>query len=447
MVSYLIIGNSVGAVGAVEAIREVDQKGTLTIVSEEPYPVYSRPRISEYLAGESTLEEMSYRPPDFYDRNAVETILGQKAIQVDVNKKTVRLEDGREIPWEKLLLATGGIPFVPRMEGLDKEGIFTFTTLGDAQRLAAWLSPAHRQAVVIGGGLIGISASEALVKRGLEVTVVELKDWILNTILDEEAARLAERTLKDKGLRFLTGHTVQSILGKPDDPRLVGGVRLASGQEMPCDMLVTAIGVVPRTELAANTPIQVNRGIVVDDHMATSAAGVYACGDVAETFDFLYGTKRVIPIWPNAHIEGRIAGYNMAGREARYAGGVAMNSLNYFGLPIVSAGIYDPPQGDYETIIVRDPARNVYKKAVLKDDHLVGMILVGEIDKAGILMGLIRDQIKVEGFKEHLLAPDFGFIHFPAAMRAERRGQNGRSSGSPSLIAKGEALGPKTKEE
>ena len=434
MARYLIIGNSVGAVGAVEAIREVDRHGSLVIVSDEPHHVYSRPRISEYLAGKSTMVDMLYRPQDFYQANSIQSFLGRRAVAVDVGRKEVRLENGEELPWENLLLATGGIPFVPNIEGLERTGIFTFTTLGDAEGIARAL-PDTRRAVVIGGGLIGMSVTEALVKKGVEVAVVELKDWVLNTILDREAALVTQEALAEAGVRVLTGHTVQRILGRPDDDSSVGGVALASGEELPCDIVVVAIGVVPRIELATGTPVQVNRGIVVDRRMTTSVPNVYACGDVAEAFDFIYGINRVIPIWPNAYLGGRVAGYNMAGFETEYPGGVAMNSLKYFSLPIVSAGLFDPPDESYQVMRALDREKRLYKKLVLKDGLIAGMVFVGEIDRAGIVLGLMRDKIEVTSFQEALMAPDFGWVHLPGALRREKLSGNGRrpSRGTPVL--------------
>lgn len=435
MARYVIIGNSVGAVGAVEAIREVDRQGSLAIISDEPHHVYSRPRISEYLAGKSSMVDMLYRPQDFYQANNIQTYLGRKAVGIDVDRREVKLEGEEALPWEYLLLATGGVPFVPKMEGLDKAGIFTFTTLGDAQGIGSALARTGK-AVVIGGGLIGMSVTEALVKKGVEVTVIELKDWVLNTILDQEAALVTRDALAEAGVRVLTGHTVQRILGRPDDESRVGGVVLASGDELPCDMVVVAIGVVPRTELASGTPIKVNRGIVVDRRMTTSVPDVYACGDVAEAFDFIYGTNRVIPIWPNAYLGGRVAGYNMTGMETEYPGGVAMNSLKYFGLPIVSAGLYDPPDSSYQVMRVLDRQERLYKKLVLKDGTVVGMVFLGAIDKAGIVLGLMRDKTDVRSFQAALLAPDFGWAYLPAALRQEKLSGNGHGRG-PSVLSGG----------
>jgi NAD(P)H-nitrite reductase large subunit len=171
---YLIIGNSAGGIGAAEAIREVDKEGALAIISEEPYPTYSRPLISKYLTGERTLEEILFRPLDFYDQNDIVFLPGKKVNHLELAHQMAQLEDSEQITWEKLVLAVGGKPIFPKMKGSDKEGVFTFTSLDDAKAIAGFTDNA-RKAVVIGGGLIGISVTEALIKRGVEVSVVEMK--------------------------------------------------------------------------------------------------------------------------------------------------------------------------------------------------------------------------------------------------------------------------------
>ncbi len=411
---YLIIGNSAGGIGAVEAIREVDKEGSIIMISDEPYPSYSRPLISKYLTRERSLESMLFRPLEFYSQNNITSILGKKVRSLGLGDHTAELENGEHISWEKLLIASGGVPIVPKMEGAGKRGIFTFTTLDDAKAIDEFIENAHT-AVVIGGGLIGISVTEALKKRGVKVTVVEMKDRILNTILDEQASSIAEEALKRAGIRIITGHTVAEITGK----EWVRGVVLDSGEDIPCSMVVVAIGVSPRTELARGTEIKVNRGIAVDSHMATNYSDVYSCGDAAEAYDFVYCTNRLTPIWPNAYIGGRVAGYNMAGVKAEYPGGTGMNSLNYFGLDIAAAGIAVPPEGDgYE--LIHKQKDGIYQRIVLKDDLIVGIVFVGAIEKAGILFSLMRDRVKVSNFKKMLLSDNFGLISLPKELWQRR---------------------------
>jgi len=411
---YLIIGNSAGGIGAAEAIRQVDKEGALTIVSEEPYPAYSRPLISKYLARERTLEGILFRPLDFYEQNNILSLPGKKVTHLELDHQTAWLEDSEQIAWEKLLLAVGGNPIFPKMKGSDKRGVFTFANLDDAKAVDRFLDNV-RKAVVIGGGLIGISVTEALVKRGVDVTVVEMKERILNTILDQHASLMAEEVLKQAGVEIITGHTVVEINGT----ETVQGVTLDGGKTMPCDLVLVAIGVSPRPELALDAELKVNRGIVVDRHMATTHPGVYACGDVAEAYDFVSEDNRLTPMWPNAYIGGRIAGFNMAGIPTKYPGSTAINSLTYFGIDITSAGMPIAPNNDGYEVISKQES-NKYQKVILKGDLLMGMIFVGNIEKSGIIFGLMRDRVNVESFKQSLLADNFGLAFLPRALWQER---------------------------
>jgi NAD(P)H-nitrite reductase large subunit len=300
------------------------------------------------------------------------------------------------------------------MKGDDKKGVFTFTTLDDAKAIDSFLDSA-KKAVVIGGGLIGISVTEALVKRGIDVTVIEMKETILNTILDGQASLMAEEVLRQAGVTTVTGHTVAEITGKD----VVEGVILDSGDAILCDLVVVAIGVSPRSELALDAGIGTNRGIVVDRHMATNQPDVYSCGDVAEAYDFVYEQNRLSPIWPNAYIGGKVAGYNMAGVETEYPGGTAMNSLNYFGIAITSAGMPAPPSNERYEVITREEG-NIYQKVTLRGDFIVGMIFVGNIEKSGIVFGLMRDKVNVGNFKRSLLLDDFGLAFLPRALWQNR---------------------------
>jgi NAD(P)H-nitrite reductase large subunit len=410
---YLIIGNSAGGIGAAEAIREVNKIGPLALVSDEPYPAYSRPLISKYLTGERTLDGMLFRPAEFYNQNNIDYMLGRKIKSLELESHTAELDGGERIIWEKLLLAPGGVPIVPRIEGIGKEGVFTFTTLDDAKAIDEFLNNASK-AVVIGGGLIGISITEALAKRGVEVTVV-VRSRIMRAILDEQASSIAEETLRQSGVSIVTGHTVAKINGG----ETVRGVVLDDGGGIPCDLVVMAIGVSPRIELTLGTEIKVNRGIVVDRYMATSYPDVYSCGDAAEAYDFVYDTNRLTPIWFNAYLGGRIAGLNMAGIKTEYPGSTAMNSLNYFGLDIAAAGMVTPLDGNSYEVLGRQRDSG-YRKVVLKDDLVVGMVFVGDIEKSGIVFGLMRDRVNVGSFKQTLLADDFGLVSLPRELRQER---------------------------
>jgi NAD(P)H-nitrite reductase large subunit len=297
------------------------------------------------------------------------------------------------------------------MKGAERQGVFTFTTLDDAKAIDQFLNQLRNRtarAVVIGAGIIGAGVAEALVKRGVKVTLV-VRSRLMRAILDEEASALEETTLRRAGINLITGHTVAEINSYSGGA--VTSVILDDGRPIPCELVIVAAGIQPRTELVAEAGIKINRGIVVDRHMTTSHPDIYACGDVAEAYDIAYGECRLTPIWPNAYIGGRIAGFNMAGRQMEYPAGTAMNSLKYFGLDVVSAGIVNPPDDSYE--VLSQSHDSTYRKIILKDGLVVGMVFVGNIEKSGIVLNLLRNQIKVNGFKQALVAEDFSLSSLP----------------------------------
>jgi NAD(P)H-nitrite reductase large subunit len=417
MSKYVIVGASAAGIGAVEAIREVDPVGTITVISEELCPQYSRPMISDFVSGKANLEKIKCREDEFWQKNEVQALTGRTAVTLNLADKYIALDGGDRLNFEKLLIATGGKPFIPKMEGADKDGVFTFTTLSDAERLAAKLENAKR-AVVIGAGLIGVSVTEALVKRGLKVTLVELQDKILSLLLDPKGSDIVENVIKKAGVTVVTGQSVQRIIGKPENDSAVGGVILTKGEQMPCDLVIVAIGVVPRTELVAGTDVKLNRGIIVDNFMRTNVPDVYASGDVAEAYDFVLNQNRLLPLWPLAVLEGKIAGYNMSGKKTDYSGGTNMSALKYFGIPLISIGITNPKEdGTYEILVKHDPEKNLYKKIVLKDNVIVGITFVNDIERAGILFHLMKNRVNVKKFKQELLSENFGLATLPSSLR------------------------------
>jgi len=419
MAKYVVVGASAAGIGAVEAIREIDQTGTITIISDETCAHYSRPMISDLVSGKADIQKMKCRSDEFWKENNIEAVTGKKATAINLTEKTVQLDSGEKVAYEKLLIATGGKPFVPKMEGSDKDGVFTFTTMADAQRLSAKIDSINaKAAVVIGAGLIGISVTEALMKRGLKVTMVELQEKILSLLLDAKGSDLVEGVIRKAGVNVVTGQSVQKIVGKPDNEGAVGGVILTKGDQLPCDLVIVAIGVVPRTELVAGTAVKINRGIVVDNMMQTTVSDVYASGDVAETYDFIMDQNRLLPLWPLAVLEGQVAGYNMAGKTTAYMGGTNMSSLKYFGIPIVSIGLANSKEEPaLEVLIKEDAEQNVYKKLVLKNNVIVGLTLVNSIERAGILFYLMKNAINVKKFKQKLLEDDFSWATLPTGLQ------------------------------
>ena len=193
---------------------------------------------------------------------------------------------------------------------------------------------------------------------------------------------------------------------------------MTNGDQVQCDLVIIAIGVIPRMELVSGTDVKTNRGIIVDRFMRTNVSDVYASGDVAEAYDFVFGENRLLPLWPLAQLEGKVAGYNMAGKKADYSGGTAMSALKYFGIPIISIGIANPKEDDaYEILTKHEPEKNLYKKIVLKDNVIVGMTFVNDIERAGIIFYLMKNCVNVKKFKQELISENFGLATLPSRLR------------------------------
>jgi nitrite reductase (NADH) large subunit len=415
--NYVIIGNSVAAVGAIRGIRKVDAEGQITVLSRENRIAYGRPLISYLLGGMVNEKRMPYLPADFYENNNVNLQLGAEVTSVDTDSKAVALKGGQKISYDRLLIATGGDPFVPPIDGMDgKEKVFTFTTWDDAAKLKA-IADDINKVVIIGGGLIGTKAAEGLYALDKQITIIELADRILSAAFDRTAGRIVGKKMKANGIEVITEDTVVKIEG---EGAKITGVTLKSGDFIPCDTVIVAIGVRPATTFLKGSSVELNRGVVVDDKMETSVSGIFAAGDVAEARDFFSGKKNPMPIWPDAYIQGDVAGQTMAGGDKAYIGGLAMNSIELFKVPTISMGITNPEPGDrYEILTAVDAESYQYRKVVIENGVLVGVVMVGNVDRAGIFAGLIRDKVAVEPFRELLLAPDFGFVHLPKEIRSK----------------------------
>jgi NAD(P)H-nitrite reductase large subunit len=412
----MIIGNGVAAVAAVAGIRSADDRGPITLIAREPHHTYSKPLISYLLGGVVEEEQLLYRPRDFYRSNGVSPLLGLEVARVDPGRGIVETTDGEERSFGRLLIATGGVPIVPPdVEAADATGVFTLTTLEDARNIKGYIEARGlEEALVVGGGLIGMKSTEALVELGIRTTVVELADRILSTTFDRTAGELALRQLREAGVTVHCGTTVRRIRTRKGE---VDGAVLRDGTRLSCRLVIFAIGVVPNVDIVRGTDVQTDRGILVDETMQTSVGGIYAAGDVAQADDLLGAGKRAIPIFPDAFRQGLVAGSNMAGRRRLYRGGIPMNSVDIFGLPTISVGLTDPEGGGYEVLTALDEGEPSYRKIVLQNNKVVGAIFIGCIDRAGIVTGLIREQVDVSDFKDALPTEDFGLISLPRVYR------------------------------
>ena len=402
---YVIIGNSAAAVGCVEGIRSVDASGKITVIGSEPHHTYSRPLISYLLLGRTDEQRIKYRPDQFYADNNVKALLGVTATAIDPANKRVVLDNGEEERYDRLLIATGSKPFVPPMAGLeDVPNRFTFMDLDSAKALEKALTPESR-VLIVGAGLIGLKCAEGIQHSVKSITVVDLADRILPSILDEAGSQMMQRYLEAKGLTFHLSDSVAQFEAN--------NAHLKSGQDVPFDVLVVAVGVRPNVELAKEAGIAANRGIVTDAFCKTTLHHVYAAGDCAESHDITTDSDRILALLPNAYMQGETAGVNMAGGHKLYDKAIPMNAIGFFGLHIVTAGSYDGEEFVEQT-------DTVYKKLVTKDGLLKGYILIGDIARAGIYTSLIRERTPLDTIDFAMLREKPQLMAFaPAARHAK----------------------------
>jgi NAD(P)H-nitrite reductase large subunit len=403
---YVIIGNGAAGVTAAETIRRLDPEGTITIISDEEVPFYSRLLLAEFIAGAASEEELFLRTEDSYAALGIELLLRSTVVRLEPEEKRILLADGQVLSYDRLLIATGASPMLPKMEGLEGPGVFSLRTIKDAKEIVA-ASQNIERAVVIGGGLVGLHTVFGLQARGLAVIVVEMLPHVLPQQLDPRAAEILGKAIEAKGVQLILGQTVEKILRRDGT---VEGVLLADGQRVECGLVVVAAGVRPNIALAQEAGLEVGEGILVDGHLQTSLPDVYAAGDVAETMDPLIGQRTLSAVWPLAVEQGRVAGYNMAGEPREYEGALRLlNSVEFAGIPIISVGLIRPEGNAYEISVWE--GKGSYRKLIFREDRLVGVILLGEIEKAGIYTALIRQQIDIGKIREELSAGTINYGH------------------------------------
>lgn len=404
---YVIIGGSAAAISCIAGIRSIDTATPITLITEETDTNYARPMISYWLCGKTTAENMHFRAPSFYADNGVTVLCGNKAEAIDAKNKTVTLNTGKHIAYSKLLLATGSRPFVPPVEGLESVSqMFTFMTLESANALAAALQPESR-VLIVGAGLTGLKCAEGIHGRCGKITVVDFAPRILPAVLDAKAAAMVQTHMEKAGIAFRLSTGVASF--EKDV------AKLQTGEEIPFDILVMAVGVRPNTQLLADIGGAVNKGIIINAHCQTSLPDIYAAGDCAEGTDVQTAAGRILPLWPVAMAEGRCAGINMAGGTADNTDNVAVNATGLFGLHMITAGVYDGE--DYI-----EQSQGSYKRLITKDGVLRGMIMLGDVARAGIYTNLIRTAEPLADIDFELIKKAPQLMAFSRSQRAQQLG-------------------------
>jgi NAD(P)H-nitrite reductase large subunit len=416
---YVIIGNSAAGIGGVEGIRQIDQNGEITVITNEPHHTYSRPLISYLLLGKVTEKGMKYRGESFYTDNKCTLLANTAVTEIDAAKKNVVVSDGKRLPFDKLLVAVGSAPFVPAFQGLDTvKDKYTFMSLDDAHKLDASLGE-NKRVLIIGAGLIGLKCAEGIHQRVKHITVLDLAPRILSSILDDDGAKVVQNHLESKGVEFKLSAGVKSFKNN--------AAILESGETIDFDILVLAVGVRPNTAIL-NGIAKIDRGIVVNEKSETTAQDIYAAGDCTQTLDISSGQSKIMALLPNAYMQGECAGINMAGGDARFSKAIPMNAIGFFGLHIITAGNYT---GDVyaEDKSARGGAHGGdknsggnYKRLFYSDNTLNGYILIGNVEKAGIYTSLIRERTPLDSIDFTLVCEKPGLMAFTKEDRMTKLG-------------------------
>jgi nitrite reductase (NADH) large subunit len=389
----VVIGNGMAGCRAVEELlKRAPDKFRITIIGSEPRVNYNRIMLSPVLAGEKDFSDIILNDQGWYDDNGITLIAGDPVSAINRATRQVQCQSGRLIDYDRLLLATGSDPFIIPVPGKDLPGVVTFRDLDDVNKMLQAASTG-KNAVVIGGGLLGLEAAHGLAQRGMTVTVVHLMQTLMERQLDEAAGFLLADELKRRGQTILTGANTKAILG--DD--YVTGVQLENGNIIDADIVVMAVGIRPNTALAISAGLAVGRGVQVDDHMQTSDSSIYAVGECAEHRGLCYGL--VAPLWEMCHA---FADHASAAPKQGYAGSVTSTKLKVSGIDVFSAGDFAGGEG-CEDIVLRDAARGVYKRVVVKQNRIAGAVLYGDTSDGNWYFQLLKDATDISDVRDALI--------------------------------------------
>jgi len=397
--NVVIVGNGVAGVTAARIIKEKNPETRVSIYTDESHHYYPRPRLYEVLSGEAKPQEVYMFSEEWYEKKGINVQLNKKALSIDTERKELLLEDRSRVNYDKLLLANGGHSFVPPIKGVEKTGVFTLRSIRDALSIKGFTEKT-KKVIVIGGGLLGLEFASSLKKLGQQVEVVEMFPRLLPRQLDPDGATILKNRIASRGIDIVLGVKTVEILGR----RTVSGILLDSEEELSGDLVLISAGMRSNTGLALEAGIKVNKGVVIDGHLRTSADDVYAVGDVAEFEGIVYG------IIPAALEQASIAAANILGMEHNvYTGTVPSNTLKIVDVELTSMGLVNPEEPKYEEVKKTDKKKGVYKKLVLDKGKIVGAILLG--DKKGVtsIKRLMTQETDITNYKNSILKDNFDY--------------------------------------
>jgi nitrite reductase (NADH) large subunit len=397
----VMIGNGMAGVRTIEELLKVaPDLYDITVFGAEPHPNYNRILLSPVLAGEQTLDEIVLNAFEWYAENGITLHAGKKVTEVDRVKRVVKASDGTEAEYDRLLICTGSNPFILPVPGKDLEGVIAYRDIADTNAMIE-AATKYQHAVVIGGGLLGLEAANGLMLRGMQVTVVHVQPTLMERQLDTVAGGLLQKSLEERGLKFLMGAQTQELVGGEDGR--VKSIKFKDGTEVPADLVVMAVGIRPNTELAQSMRLHVDRGIVVTDTMQTvTDARIYSVGECAAHRGIAYGL--VAPLFEQAKVAANhLAEYGIG----RYQGSLTSTKLKVTGIDLFSAGNFTGGEG-FEEIVMSDPFGGVYKKLVIQDDKLVGACMYGDTVDGSWYFKLLREGRNVADIRDKLMFGEGG---------------------------------------
>jgi nitrite reductase (NADH) large subunit len=391
----VVVGNGMAGMRTVEHLLELaPDLYDIVVFGAEPHPNYNRILLSPVLAGEQTISDIVLNDLDWYAANGIRLHLGKRVAKIDRVRREVVAEDGTVEPYDRVLLATGSNPVMLPLPGAGLDGVIAYRDIHDTERMIA-AAAQHRHAVVIGGGLLGLEAANGLRARGMDVTVVHLMPWLMERQLDRTAADLLKQALEARGLAFRLAAETDAIVG--DDAGRVQSVRLKSGEVLPAELVVMAVGIRPNVALAESAGLHCHRGIVVNDTLQTFDPRIYAVGECVNHRGTAYGL--VAPLFEMAKVcANHLAQFGIG----RYGGSFVSTKLKVTGIDVFSVGDFAGGK-DTEEIVLSDPGAGVYRKLVLKNDRLVGGVLYGDTSDGAWYLKLVRDGTDVAELRDRLM--------------------------------------------
>lgn len=388
-VKYLIIGNGIAGLSAAKEIRKNDAKGSIMMISKEPYLPYYRIRLTEFLSKDFKDEDILVHKDDWYQKQDIKQLLSKIVERIEIEESMVVLDDGMEIKYEKLLIATGSRPFIPPIAGKFRQGVLALRTLKDLKYIKNYIDQ-RTDITIIGGGLLGLEAAWALKKLGKNVNIIELAPYLLPKQLDEEIANKLEEKLTEQGFNIYLSSSVEEILGEA----MVDGIKLNHNRKIETHVVLFSVGIIPNIDIVRNTPIEFNRGILVDHGLRTNIENIYAAGDVIECHGDILG------LWSASNEQGKVAGANMSGQSMKYDKPKPFTMLQIGEIKLFSIGNIQNFDSVYE---YKNEDKGVHHKLFISDNRIIGGILFGDVKDMGKLKKAIAGKVTIESYLEESL--------------------------------------------